>query len=522
MDLIKKNIHMNKLKCKSSLQLTLDNDFNVPDVKPDIEQIVKEQGDIRITEAKAMNGKLLVKGSLVFNVIYISDDHSRPVYNLSGEIPFDEVVNMEEGCSDDSVTLRPDLEDLTAGIINSRKLSVKAILRLDVSVEDVIDQETAVSVEGESDIRYINKKINITGLAISKKDTYRIKDEIHLPSNKCNIYDIIYSEVELRNVDIRLLDNKFSIKGELPVFIMYAGEDDENKLEYYETELPFSGLVDCSGSNETMVDNIVCNILSKTLDVKPDADGEERVIDLEVVLDLDIKAFEEEELEAISDVYSPKRELVPTFDQAVYENLLVKNNSKNRIVDRIRVDENKPEILQICHAGGNVKVDEINLVDGGIEVEGIIEVNLLYISSDDNNPLNSLKGVIPFTQTIEVKGITPESIYDVTPSIEQMNVIMLDSSEIEVKAGVNLSAIVFEKIVESIMTDLTEEPLDLEKLQSMPSIIGYIVKPGDSLWMIAKQFYTTVELLMEMNDLDSDMVHSGDKLLILKQIDEMI
>ena len=72
MELIKKNIHMNKLKCKSNLQLTLDDDFNVPDIKPDIDRIITQQGDIRINEIKAMNGKLLLKGVLEFNVLYFS------------------------------------------------------------------------------------------------------------------------------------------------------------------------------------------------------------------------------------------------------------------------------------------------------------------------------------------------------------------------------------------------------------------------------------------------------------------
>lgn len=521
MDLIKKNIHMNKLKCKSSLQMTLDNDFNVPDVKPDIEHLVKEQGDIRISDVKAMNGKLIVKGTLAFNVIYVSDDNSRPVYNLSGEIPFDEVINMEEGCSDDNVTVRWELEDLTAGMINSRKLSVKAVVRLNVTVEDIYDQETAVGVESDEDVRYMNKVFPITGIGISKKDTYRVKDEIHIPSNKANIFDIIYNEIDLRNVECRLMDQKFTIKGELPIFIMYIAEGDNIGLEYYETEIPFNGMIDCSGCSEDMIDNISCNILNKSLEIKPDSDGEQRIVDVEVVLDLDIKAYQEDEVEAISDVYSPRKECIPTYRDAVYENLLVKNSSKARIVDRVRVDESKPEMLQICHASGVVKIDEITPVVEGIEVDGVIDVSIMYISSDDEQPLNSMKGILPFNQMIEVKGMKPDCSYDVRPSLEQMSVNMLDSDEIEVKAVLSLNAIVFEKIVEKVMVDLQAEERDIETLQAMPSVIGYVVKPNETLWDIAKKFYTTMEDLQEMNDLDSNTVHSGDKLLILKQIDEV-
>ena len=501
--------------------MTLDNDFNVPDVKPDIEHLVKEQGDIRINDVKTMNGKLVVKGTLAFNVIYISDDNSTPVHNLSGEIPFDEVINMEESCSDDDVTVRWDLEDLTAGIINSRKLSVKAVVRLNVTVEDIYDQETAIGVESDEDIRYMNKIFPITGIGVSKKDTYRVKDEIHLPSNKSNIYDIIYNEVDLRNVEYRLMDSKFTVKGELPIFFMYIGEGEDSSLEYYETEIPFNAMIDCGGCSEDMIDNITCNILNKSMEVKPDSDGEQRIVDVEVVLDLDIKAYQEDEVEAISDVYSPKKECLPTYREAIYENLLVKNGSKTRISDRIHVDESRPEMLQICHASGDVKIDDINIVEEGLEVEGVIDVSMLYISADDAKPLNNIKGVLPFTQVIEVKGMSKDCVYDVKPSLEQMSVNMLDSDEIEVKVVLSLSAIVFEKIVEKIMVELDYEDIELEKLQSMPSITGYVVKPNETLWDIAKKFYTTMEALQDMNGLESTTVHAGDKLLILKEMDEV-
>src|SRR5690606_36072125 len=149
-------------KCKSTLQLTLDDDFNVPDVKPDIDKIIKEQGEIRITDVKAMNGKLLVKGALRFDVLYLSGDDPRPVHNIAGEIPFDEVNNMELTCADDDPIVKWELEDLTAGMINSRKLSVKSIVQLNVAVEELYDEESAIMVEGPEDVQYINKKIEIT------------------------------------------------------------------------------------------------------------------------------------------------------------------------------------------------------------------------------------------------------------------------------------------------------------------------------------------------------------------------
>ena len=522
MELIKKNIHMNKLKCRSSLQLTLDDDFNVPDVKPDIDRIITQQGDVKINEIKAMNGKLLIKGELGFNVLYFSEEDARPIHNISGEIPFDEVINMESTCSDDDPIVKWELDDLSAGLINSRKLSVRSVLSLNVSVEELYDEETGVMVEGPEDVQYISKKIEITDISVDKKDTFRIKDEIILPTNKGNVISILFDSIRLSNIEVRLLEDKFTIKGEMPVFILYASESEESPIEYYETELSFGGTVECNGCREDMIEDITFRILNKNIEIKPDMDGEERVIDLEVILEIVIKVYEIQEPEILCDVYSPCKEITPVFREAAYENLVIKNNSKHRILDRLRVSDNQPKILQICHSDGVIRIDDIIPNGAELQVEGIIDLNILYISEDDLRPLASLRGAIPFTQVIEVKGMNPDSSYEVRPSLDQLSVIMLDSDEIEVKAVMNLNTIVFDKVTESIITDLEVADLDIEKLQSMPGIIGYVVKKDDSLWNIAKRYYTTVDSIMEINDLDDDSIKEGDKLIIMKKVEVVL
>lgn len=519
MELVKKNIHMNKLKCKTNLQLTLDDDFNVPDVKPDVDKIVKEQGEIVLSEVKAMNGKLMVKGDLSFNLLYVSSDSSRPVHNIIGKLPFEEMVNMDEACPDNNIVVKWEIEDLSTTLINSRKISVRSIVSFSFIAEDVYDQETAVGVECDEECESLSKKIVITQLGVNKKDTYRIKDEVILPSGKSNIFEILYNEVALRNLETRILENKINIKGDLILFILYFGEDEEQPMQYMETEVPFGGTIDCNGCSDDMISDIGISIMSKDIEIKPDADGEERIIDMEVVLELDVKAYEEEELEILSDVYSTSKQLIPNYEEAYYENLVLKNNGKARIVDRINIGKDQPSILQICNASGSIKIDEQQLVENGIQIDGIVEVQLLYITDNDQTPIGATKGVIPFNQVLEVKNISDSCIYDIRPSIEQLSVMMLDGMEVEIKAGINLDTIIFDKIKENIITDLKVEDLDTEKLQNMPSMIGYVVKSEDTLWKIAKEFYTTVDSIKELNELEQREVHTGDRLLLLKKVD---
>lgn len=108
------------------------------------------------------------------------------------------------------------------------------------------------------------------------------------------------------------------------------------------------------------------------------------------------------------------------------------------------------------------------------------------------------------------------------PEIDQLSVMMLDGDEIEVKATMNLNTIVFDKIAEQIITDIEVAELDLEKLQEMPGIIGYVVKSDDTLWKIAKKYYTTVDSIMSINDLEDDNIKVGDKLIIMKTVGNVL
>lgn len=58
----------------------------------------------------------------------------------------------------------------------------------------------------------------------------------------------------------------------------------------------------------------------------------------------------------------------------------------------------------------------------------------------------------------------------------------------------------------------------MEELQESPGIIGYIVKEGDKLWDIAKENYTTISEIVKTNQLSSEQIRDGDKILIIKTV----
>ncbi len=516
MELIKKNVHMNKIKAHTFTQITLEDDFNVPDIKADIDEIVTDAGKILIESIRVNNQKISLKGKLHFSLLYGCFNDSRLIHNMSGEIAIDETINMEGVKDTDSVSVRCDIEDLTIGVINSRKISVKAIVGLKIAAEDIYDTQPVVDIVCEENVDCLKKEFDISQLVIFKKDIFRIKDEIDIPANKQNISQVLWESLDVRSINTRLTNGKVDLSGELQMFVLYEAEEENAPVQWLESVVPFNGSIELPECDEDMIADISTSVSNTNIGVKPDYDGEQRVLEFEMVLDLNIKIFKEEKVTVISDVNSVTHQLNPKLVKTNICSLLMKNISKCKVADKIKLDSEKGHIMQLCCSNGKVKLDSVVPSDDAIMVEGVVDIDLMYISSDDRMPICMAKEIVPFSQTVEAAGVNMDSIVTIRPSLEQLNANMAGNNEIEVKGYVSLDCLVFDVFSEEIIESIEQSEFDKEAIQKAPCIVGYKVQKGDTLWKIAKKYFTSVESLKTLNELRSDEINEGDMLLVVK------
>ncbi len=315
---------MNIQKSRVNTQLTLDDDYNIPETMGDVFKLLIDQGRLQTEEVKVSEDHVTVKGRLHFSALYLSENHPKNIQNINGSIPFEEFIHMEGIESGDNVKVTGEIENLSLSLINSRKLSIKAINSL------------ALEVEG--------------GLRV-------------------------------KNSEIRM--------------------------------------------------------------------------------------------------------------------------------------------LQVCHSSGTVVIDDTEIVENGIAIEGAIDVQILYVTTDDRIPFYTIKGSIPFAHTVNVQGIDENCIYTIDVTIEQLAANMIDSEELEIRAVCDVQALVFKTIREDIISEIECHDADMDKMSRLPGIVGYIAKQGDTLWQIGKKYYVPIKQIKETNGLTSEELHPGDKLLIVKTIGRM-
>ena len=163
-----------------------------------------------------------------------------------------------------------------------------------------------------------------------------------------------------------------------------------------------------------------------------------------------------------------------------------------------------------------MKVDSVQPVEHGIQVEGVVQVRILYSISDDEMPFYSMETMIPFSQMIEGEQVNGQCGYQLQADLEQMSMVILDSSEIEVKVVLNLNTLLVTQWEENIIQEIQTKEPDQKKLEEMPGIVCYVVQPQDTLWDIAKMFYTTMDDIRKLNDLGEGEVKPRQTLLVVK------
>ena len=182
MELLMKNIHMCRQGKQAGLPVTLEEDFNVPDVRPDVEQIIQSKERIVVEQTRAENGKVVTAGFLEVSILYMDDTKDRQLHRLDTKLPFDERIAMEGLEQGETVRLSCTAEDVNVALINSRKLSVRAVLGFEASVEEIYDMSAAADIRSDVLVIKQRRKLEMMQIEVQKKDILRLKEEAVIPS----------------------------------------------------------------------------------------------------------------------------------------------------------------------------------------------------------------------------------------------------------------------------------------------------------------------------------------------------
>lgn len=520
MDLKQQLIHRKYKKCEAENQITIGDDYSVPEGKPDIASILQKKADLLVEEVHTEKGKIRLRGNLKVQILYLAQRSEETADCLNVQIPFDEVLYMENASSGDNLKIDWCMEELRVSLVHPGKISIRALISLEGEIHASLSHLISEGVEEEAGVQLQRASMTVAEPVLERKDSFRIRDEISLPANKPNVQKVLWRDLQLRNLDIRNEEGHLAIKGEVLLLLIYEGEEG-GSVQWFEQTIPVQGTLEMTGLTGEMFGLWEKEVSHQEIEVKPDYDGELRSISMEMVLEIHGCAFEERTFQVLTDVYSTREQLKLQREPVAYERLRICSEAKHRLSTKEQL-EDEAAVLQIMGHHAQLKNKRATRQETGILCEGIMEVQVLYVTAEDEKPFGTAVLSVPYSQVMEIPGMLDTDSWRVCESIDQLSLSMADSHSVEIRGVLMFGACVMQQCGIDNIVGITGEAYSSEEYQKMPGMKIHFVQNGETLWNIAKMNRTTMGEIMKLNDLTAQEVMTGQKLLLVKNMMESV
>ena len=502
-DATRQTITVNKLISTKKEMVTIEGDMIVPDVKPDILNTIDTVGNVCIYKKEVLDGKVRFDGSINLNVIYLADTDNDFTRGLTNSLDFTQVIDVDNCRAGMELRNNINIKDIECKVLNGRKINTKVVLEIEVYIysnEEINILKEINNVEG---VQTLNSNMQINNLVGSGCCKALGKDTVCLEQED-NLAEILKTEVKVINNEMKVSYNKVLLKADACVKIMYLTENGDIKVVC--SNIPIMGFIDMPNVSENNILN--CQYEIKNILVKPNS-AEEHSIYVEVEFEICCDASDSIEIESIQDMYCPNGNL--KFKPKEVSTIMNKQINKNicNIRERISVPEISSNKIYDVEISPNI--NNTNILNGRIVFEGELKLNFIF-SSEANTRIDTKRYTLPFTFNIDNEQINSNKIVNTKINCAQDEFVITSDGMIDCKVNLEFETEMYNN---ANMNIIDEIEMSEEENNANPSMVIYIVKEGDTLWNIAKKYKTTMEDIINVNNLENpNMLSIGQKLFI--------
>lgn len=517
-ELIKDLLKIDQTIGKDEIQALVEGEILLEDNKPNIDKVLTVDGDVKVKETRMMKDKVIVSGIVNFKVLYTAEEEKQPIHSLNALTDFEEEIELqgaEEGMIAD---IKAYIEHIDYRLLEGTKISVKAVVDIEgkVSVGNSID--IVKNISGAESLQILKESIKYDDVIGTNTSTTIVKEAFEIDEDLPDIVDILRVDVNAYERETTVVEGRVIVAGLVECSIMYFGDDEENRINYLRREIPFTHFVELSNAQKDAMSDVRLETSDVSYEAKEDINGNMRIIDVEAMVEIGAKVYEQRQKEVTVDTYSTNKKLnVKKQEVNITENI-GHNVSKEIVKGIVNVSEEDENINSVYNVNVKPILTDYRIVEEKVIIEGFLGVDMLY-QGEESGEIKNIKQEVPFKSYVDIEGVDEGMESEIKIALDDVRFNKVNQQEVEVEATVkaNISVNRIKKI--NIVTEVEELSDEIDKTDR-PSITIYIVQKDDTLWDIAKRYNTTVEELIQTNDIiNPENIMPGEKIIIQKNIE---
>ncbi len=471
----------------------------VPDHDPDVARIVDVSACLLLQDQSVADGRLTASGSVALTLLYLSEE-TTGLRALEYRIPYEHRADLPDGCTD--ACLEGSVCHVEARLLNPRKFFTRLDVDWRITPYRAITLATCSEISEREDysIQTLCETYDVSLIRSLKKSEFVFADELTLPGGKETIAELLRSHILLRLTEAKPLGSKLVLKGAVCLSLLYAGES--GTLFTYAEELPFSQIMDrATGGAEG--DDLSAALALADSEIRIGTDSD-RSVSVRLLLNSFVVCRSTQSVCCISDLYSTSCELDAQMESVALWRAPVQSTVTQSVREQLNTGTEVTRVLSVdvCFSGAGTRREGERAV-----FFASAAVTLLYLDEADT-PLSLRRRL----------DISADAPYE-----SDVQVCMEAVCAEEVTANINPDGVELRFPARFLLTRteshycacLSRLSIQQRDGSDAPLLVLRALEEGETLWDVAKQYRTTVETILNANELsESSVLEAGRMLLI--------
>ena len=505
-EVLRQAVCVNELIYEGSVEQSVDSDLTLPDYCPDILRILKCTVTPRVTGSQVSGERITVDGTVLVRLIYVGEDAR--VRCFEQNLPFSKYVEVKNLPDSPCVSVRLKAEYVNCRAVSQRRADIHGTVSVNISVTVRRVENLSSGVDGCG--VQLQKKTQAASSAVGLVERmFPLTEVLEIGESKAPVGQIIRCNAIALAQDIKVIQNKCLIKGELAVKTLYCADTNENELETIEHTMPISQIVEVDGIDEDCGSDIRLEVMGLEVTPKSDSSGELRLLDMNVRVCACVRAYREVEVPVVTDAYSTQYELTVEQKGVDLDQLIEIFNETSLCKNTVSLSGTS--VTKVLDLWCSDVTANSSFADGMLTVSGTVTVCMLVLDHDAQP--NYLERPVDFEYQRALKSDAQKIRCDPTVQVTALDYVLNASDQMEVRIELNITSSVFCSTSLRLITEIRPNEEQIKRSTSAALTI-YFSDAGESVWNIARRYNTTMEAIMRENHLESEQVPEKCMLLI--------
>lgn len=504
-NLHKQAVGINELIFEGMAEQPIDSDLTLPDYCPDILRILKCTITPRVTGVQAAGDRVTVDGNALVRIIYCCEGSRVRCYEQN--YPFAKHIDVKNMVDNACVCVRARTDYANCRAISQRRADVHGMITLSIRITGCRDDELLTGAEGAG-IQLQSKNLCTVSSVNDVEKPFPMSEVVEVGSDRPPVSQIIRSNAIALIDDIKTINNKILIKGDLIVSMLYCSDNSDAELMPFTHSMPISQIIEIEGVNENSIIDARLIVTSLDIQHKSDTSGEMRLLDISARICAVIRSYNPVEFPIITDSYSTKYDM--KFDKKMFDYLKPIERFRDSFVCKDSFDFSGTGISGLVDQWCGDITSAAAVRDDELIISGSVTVHIIYLDKDGQPNYAERQADYEYKRALRDK-ITRLKC-DPTVIVTADNGVLSSENGVDIKIELSIIVAVFSNESDTMISDI--QPMENQSAKSNSALTIYFSDEGESVWNIAKRYKTTVDSIINENGLKGDVITEKGMLLI--------